>query len=512
VLAALIVGSLVAAGMPSRMADGTKSVVCSILDRAGCQASGSPRSGQVPPVPAGSGSSGGCHGFWGCAWSGTKNTLDGAGGAVADMGKDLAALVTTNPLTTGANLGKYLWSKTGGASIDAVRCGNNPSAHCTDVRRCAAMNGILGGCLLQDMTLDDQVKDDYTHGRIAHGTGRLATNVASFFIPTKIPGLNKIGRLSRAARAAEEAEKADSAPLDLRRLRDSGHHPPLPEAEAGRLLDDFTALGDADKTAFLGKLTPGEVADLYRQASADTQADLLAHASPDAVRAIDPSLAENPGVHWTDISKKPMFDGDPKVADVQRGAYGTCWCLAGMAALADRSPALIRKMIKENPNGTVTVTFGDGHKVTVTPEVPMDGAGADRAAWAAIMEKAFAQRHGSYERVGRGGSLFDSFEEMTGKRPVEYLTDKPSLSDMARDFRNGHAFAVGFQRASRLSDIENHEARGITPKHAYAVVDVDENARTVTLANSDGPAHKTVTLTEKELQSRGVRLSEVPTG
>src|ERR1039458_10817518 len=53
---------------------------------------------------------------------------------------------------------------------------------------------------------------------------------------------------------------------------------------------------------------------------------------------------------------------------VRQGRLGSCYFHAVIAAFAERRGDVIRKMIESNPDGSYTVTFGDGKKETAYPE------------------------------------------------------------------------------------------------------------------------------------------------
>lgn len=220
VVAAVVLGGLVAAGIPGKVGSGTSAAVCRVMQSADCgrtEASG-PLGENTSDRPGDGGAAprkDTCHGVWGCAWRTTKDTARGAGSSVVSQVSGVKALVTGNPVTTGKKMTAYVWSKSGGAGWDmAAGCTTGDWSRCRSGASCTAQNLTGPGCVVNDGTFDDGVKGDLANGRYAHGFGRLGTNVATMFLPTKIPGLGRLGKLGKAAEEAGE----------------TGSHAPKPKA------------------------------------------------------------------------------------------------------------------------------------------------------------------------------------------------------------------------------------------------------------------------------------------
>jgi hypothetical protein len=81
---------------------------------------------------------------------------------------------------------------------------------------------------------------------------------------------------------------------------------------------------------------------------------------------------------------------------VRQGRLGSCYFHAVIAALAERRPDSIRKMIQSNADGSYTVTFGDGKKETAYPEdlryTHESGYDLSDGQWVAVLFRAYAQR------------------------------------------------------------------------------------------------------------------------
>jgi len=137
----------------------------------------------------------------------------------------------------------------------------------------------------------------------------------------------------------------------------------------------------------------------------------------------------------------PLFKDGVEMADVQQGYLGDCYVPSAFAAMAKANPAAIQNAMKDNGDGTYTVTFKkrDWQTGTYKPvEVKVDGDLYARSSggpvygssagdtslkgmelWFPLMEKAYAVYAGGtegYNGIGNGGMSNDLFEAILGKR------------------------------------------------------------------------------------------------
>jgi hypothetical protein len=540
VLAAVILGSLVATGVGGRFAAGAGAVVCRTV-RAGGPCGVRPvaqapvRAGTADGTggdkPSSAHKKGGCHGFLGCTWSGAKHVGGGTWSAVKDTGSGVKSVFTTNPVTTGKALSTFVWRESPvGEGIRAWKaCGAGRYAACGDAVFCAT---TANGCLVRDMVIDDKTRQDMAQGHWGDATGRVLWNGGSLFLPTKIPGLSRLGTAGKAAEDATEATKATRAApfgggrdstLSLgkaekklrvaRRARGTDEHLRFPAIK--EIAAEFERLGPAERTRFLDQVALSEMVDIWSAApgiDVNLRSDLMQAASPSMLKFLDarPPFASLDG--WYEFTGDLWRDSGPTRWDVQQGAVGDCWCLASMGALADQAPGLLKKMFTKNPNGTYTVAFGDGQRVTVTPELPYEGAHVySEAGWPALLEKAIAARQGGYDAI-RGGDAGQALHWLTGKRAVSYTSeghDMPNAREIATDLGDHDALVFGINDGVKLKDMAG---RGIDADHDYTVIGADPAAKTITLANPHGPTTPEITLTEQEfMKTKGMALNRVPT-
>ena len=80
---------------------------------------------------------------------------------------------------------------------------------------------------------------------------------------------------------------------------------------------------------------------------------------------------------------------------VRQGALGSCYFHSVVAALAQSNPQELKKMIRENPDGTYAVQFADGRKETAYPEdiqySRQSGYDLSDGLWVAALFRAYAQ-------------------------------------------------------------------------------------------------------------------------
>jgi hypothetical protein len=81
---------------------------------------------------------------------------------------------------------------------------------------------------------------------------------------------------------------------------------------------------------------------------------------------------------------------------VRQGRLGSCYFHAVIAAMAERRPDTIRKMIQSNADGSYTVTFGDGKKETAYAEdlryTHESGYDLSDGEWVAVLFRSYAQK------------------------------------------------------------------------------------------------------------------------
>ena len=62
-------------------------------------------------------------------------------------------------------------------------------------------------------------------------------------------------------------------------------------------------------------------------------------------------------IEHKDMSSVPLFDHEPHISDIHQGKVGDCFLLGSIAGIVASDPEFIRKMMRDNGDGTVTVRF-----------------------------------------------------------------------------------------------------------------------------------------------------------
>lgn len=173
---------------------------------------------------------------------------------------------------------------------------------------------------------------------------------------------------------------------------------------------------------------------------------------------------------------------DPTLADVDQGGLGDCYLMGAMAAVAKTDPQLLKNMITENKDGTFTVRLKvkEGGKwktvpVNVTPTFPHNKDGTHAfgdptpgnqkdTLWPALIEKAYAQYKGGYDKIV-GGNSGRAMELITGRDSTHHsigsTTDPNDIyAKVKAAERNGHPVTISAK----------DDAKDYPGDHAYAVV------------------------------------------
>ncbi|WP_018502372.1 C2 family cysteine protease [Parafrankia discariae] len=191
-----------------------------------------------------------------------------------------------------------------------------------------------------------------------------------------------------------------------------------------------------------------------------------------------------------DRGRDPLWASGVTPSDVGQGAVGDCYLLAALIGIARADPGLLRRNLRENPNGTVSVTVhlpSGAVPVTVTRSLPVRaGAGQEIAAdgdnpagepelWAALYEKAYARMAGSYARL-EGGDPATAMEYLTGTTAVRRSPSAVTVGELAARLAAGGVVTVVTR-----SDLPPDS--GLVPNHAYAVLGADARTGRVLLCN-----------------------------
>jgi hypothetical protein len=91
---------------------------------------------------------------------------------------------------------------------------------------------------------------------------------------------------------------------------------------------------------------------------------------------------------------------------IKQGSIGDCYYEAAVAAVAKSNPAAIRDCIRDNHNGTYTVTFPGASSEPITVNAPTEAElggfnhGSKYGVWASVLEKAYGKYRDNHAWIG----------------------------------------------------------------------------------------------------------------
>jgi hypothetical protein len=129
-------------------------------------------------------------------------------------------------------------------------------------------------------------------------------------------------------------------------------------------------------------------------------------------------------------SRRDLFaDGVPNLESCHQGPLGDCFFVAVVGASVVRDPGAVRSMIKQERDGSCTVSFPNGKQVHVPAltdtELALTSTTGNDGLWLALLEKAYGtlrneglpeekQTASTTDAIARGGSTTTTIRLMTG--------------------------------------------------------------------------------------------------
>lgn len=206
----------------------------------------------------------------------------------------------------------------------------------------------------------------------------------------------------------------------------------------------------------------------------------------------------------------PLFIDGAKPDDVQQGQLGDCYFPASIASIAKHNPDAIANLIKDNGDGTYTVTFKQKDWATgqfKDAPVKVDGDLYSRSyggalyghsanssdpkkmeLWFPLIEKAYAQWKGSYNTIGSGGQMSDVFEDCLGVEASSMSLSSPPDRVWDRVVKTVDAHKVIGAGTFGEDQESKYTNTGVYADHAYTIMGYEKSGtdRYVVLRNPWG--------------------------
>jgi len=193
----------------------------------------------------------------------------------------------------------------------------------------------------------------------------------------------------------------------------------------------------------------------------------------------------------------PLFKDAVDIHDSIQGQIGNCYFPSAISAIAQNNPDILKNMIKDNGDGTYTVTFKERDprtfqfrdvKIDVDGDLyvrswggPIYGSSkGDKGEktmelWYPLVEKAYAQWKGGFEAIGNGGMSSDVMQDVMGKDGRDMWISEGNQAQVWTTLKRAldskqpvSAGTYGETQAARYTNT------GVYANHSYSVIGYEE--------------------------------------
>lgn len=219
-------------------------------------------------------------------------------------------------------------------------------------------------------------------------------------------------------------------------------------------------------------------------------------------KAPAPATEKPDGSLWAkDAEGKPL---PPSLEDISQGGVADCFLFAAMAAVVNTNPQRIVKMIRENSDGTYTVTFeGIGVFSSASQTVSADfvvgkhgNVTGRKALWPLVIEKAYAQQKGGIDVLNKGGNPGTAVDDIINEGASRFDPRGKTADYIMGKLAKAKTEKWPVTVLSPKKDGASKEKKELADKtsnlyfwHSYAVIDLDSAKNRIKLFNPWGSDH-----------------------
>ncbi|MEO0815424.1 MAG: C2 family cysteine protease, partial [Myxococcota bacterium] len=283
-------------------------------------------------------------------------------------------------------------------------------------------------------------------------------------------------------------------------------------------MDDIVGLSD-DERLWESEIHRGDLAAIERMAASGNADDAAtARSFANGMNAAERRIRNTN----RDLFADPA--AGPDLNSIRQGRIGDCWVLATVGSICAHDPQAIANMITERDDGRFRVNFPGGRTVTVPAptdtELGFLGTAGSDGLWLPVLEKAVGEHYQQgyffstteldHEPIGDGGQTADAIELLTGRDTTGFDPTRGRRRANDTVFFNRVADAFDADCVMVASRRRGGDGSTLAKRHAYSVIDVDREARTITIRNPWGSGDHMVNGRPRDGRNDGVMVLSIP--
>jgi hypothetical protein len=198
-------------------------------------------------------------------------------------------------------------------------------------------------------------------------------------------------------------------------------------------------------------------------------------------------------IHAT--SRELFPQGLPSFEATHQGQLGDCPFVSTVGAMVYRNPNAVKNMFTQNPDGSTTVSFGNGKSIKIThttdSDIALFSSAGTNGLWFTILEKAYRRVLAAKEYPGK--NIYDGFGSSATIQILEGYEIKSfqlerirSNASLLSELRSELISARNQNRLIKAGTPSKESTPAITPDHAYAVLDYDKQTDVCHVWNPHG--------------------------